>query len=234
MKMAELTERLRYLMREEGLKQKDLAEMIGTSPQTVNNWLKRGSLSRESAQAINEKTGYSLDWLLNGTGHPKPESSNFRRSRLHVAEWESIDNNDDEFVEVPLLGVRLSAGGGAYDVDEDEVYALPFRSQTLRRLGIRVDNARVVTVMGDSMEPRLSDGNKVAVNLSDKEIRDGKMYAIRMGELQRVKALIRRPDGGVTVRSYNPAYEDEIVTRKQMVNGDLVVIGRVWWVSALV
>lgn len=54
-KMTELTERLRYLMREEGMKQKDLAEIVGTSPQTVNNWLKRGTLSRESAQAINEK-----------------------------------------------------------------------------------------------------------------------------------------------------------------------------------
>ncbi|QTF10128.1 helix-turn-helix transcriptional regulator [Brenneria izadpanahii] len=232
--MTELTERLRYLMREEGMKQKDLAEIVGTSPQTVNNWLKRGTLSRESAQAINEKTGYSLDWLLNGNGHPKPESSNFKSSRLHVTEWEGINNDDDEFVEVPLLGVRLSAGGGAYDIDEDEVYALPFRTHTLRRLGIRVEDTRVVTVMGDSMEPKLSDGDKVAVNLSDRQIRDGKMYAIRMGELQRVKALIKRPDGSIIVRSYNPLYEDEIVTKEQIINGELVVIGRVWWVSALV
>ncbi|MFC3394240.1 LexA family transcriptional regulator [Brenneria rubrifaciens] len=232
--MTELTERLRYLMREEKMKQKDLAEMIGTSPQTVNNWLKRGALSRESAQAINEKTGYSLDWLLNGTGQPKPESSNIKASRLHVTEWETTDNDDDEFVEVSLLGVRLSAGGGAYDIDEDEVYALPFRAHTLRRLGIRVEDTRVVTVMGDSMEPKLSDGDKVAVNLADRQIRDGKMYAIRMGELQRVKALIRRPDGSIIVRSYNQAYGDEIVTKEQIINGELAVIGRVWWVSALV
>lgn len=232
--MTELTERLRYLMREEGLKQKDLAEIVGTSPQTVNNWLKRGTLSRESAQAINDKTGYSLDWLLNGTGHPKSERSNFKASRLHVTEWENTNNDDNEFVEVPLLGVRLSAGGGAYDIDEDEVYALPFRTHTLRRLGIRGEDTRVVTVMGDSMEPKLSDGDKVAVNLSDRQIRDGKMYAIRMGELQRVKALIKRPDGSIIVRSYNPLYEDEIVTKEQIINGELAVIGRVWWVSALV
>lgn len=233
-KMTELTERLRYLMREEKLKQKDLAEMLGTSPQTVNNWLKRGTLSRESALTINEKTGYSLDWLLNGTGQPKAEISNFKTSRLQVTEWESTDNDDDEFVEVSLLGVRLSAGGGAYDIDEDEVYALPFRAYTLRRLGIRVEDTRVVTVMGDSMEPKLSDGDKVAVNLADRQIRDGKMYAIRMGELQRVKALIKRPDGSIIVRSYNPAYGDEVVTKEQIINGELAVIGRVWWVSALV
>ncbi|KFX00569.1 hypothetical protein KP22_19795 [Pectobacterium betavasculorum] len=232
--MNQLTERLHYLMQQEKMKQKTFAERIGTSPQTVNNWLKRGTLSRESAQLISEKTGYSLDWLLNGIGHPKSENNNFKTSRLHVTEWENTDVDNDEFVEVSLLGVRLSAGGGAYDIDEDEAYALPFRAHTLRRLGIRVEDTRVVTVMGDSMEPKLSDGDKVAVNLSDREIRDGKMYAIRMGELQRVKALIKRPDGSILVRSFNSEYEDEIVTKKQMINGELVVIGRVWWVSALV
>ena len=121
-----------------------------------------------------------------------------------------------------------------YDIDEDEVYALPFRAYTLRRLGIRVEDTRVVTVMGDSMEPKLSDGDKVAVNLADRQIRDGKMYAIRMGELQRIKALIKRPDGSIIVRSYNPAYGDEVVTKEQIINGELAVIGRVWWVSALV
>lgn len=229
-----LADRLRHLMREEKLKQKDLAEMLGTSPQTVNNWLKRNSLSRESAQTLSERTGYSLDWLLNGTGQPKPEGSNFVESQLRLVEWDDELNESGEFVEVPLLGVRLSAGGGAYEVDEDEVYALPFRAHTLKRLGIRVSDARVVTVVGDSMEPKLSDGDKVAVNLADKSIRDGKMYAIRMGEMQRIKILVSRPDGGVLVRSINSSYSDEIVNREGMESGDLVVIGRVWWVSSLV
>ncbi|EPF3218179.1 XRE family transcriptional regulator [Enterobacter hormaechei] len=229
-----LADRLRHLMREERLKQKDLAEMLETSPQTINNWLKRNSMSRDSAQSLSESTGYSLDWLLNGTGQPKLEGSNFVESRLKLAEWDDELRDSGDFVEVPLLSVRLSAGGGAYEVDEDEVYALPFRANTLRRLGIRVADARVVTVVGDSMEPKLSDGDKVAINLNDRTIRDGKMYAIRMGEIQRVKTLISRPDGGIIVRSYNQAYKDELITKEQLANEDMVVIGRVWWISSLV
>lgn len=67
----ELTERLKYLLAAEGLKQKDLAERLNTSSQTVNNWLKRNAISREAAQQISEIYGYSLDWLLNGVGSPK-------------------------------------------------------------------------------------------------------------------------------------------------------------------
>ena len=229
-----MADRLRHLMREERMKQKDLAELLETSPQTVNNWLKRNSMSRESAQILSERSGYSLDWLLNGTGQPKPEESNFVESRLKLTEWDDELRDTGDFVEVPLLGVRLSAGGGAYEVDEDEVYALPFRVNTLRRLGIRVADARVVTVVGDSMEPKLSDGDKVAINLNDKVIRDGKMYAIRMGEMQRIKTLISRPDGGVIVRSFNSVYGDEIITKEQLSNEEMVIIGRVWWISSLV
>ncbi|MCW7764449.1 helix-turn-helix domain-containing protein [Photorhabdus luminescens] len=66
-----LTERLKYLLIQEDIKQKELAERMNTSAQTVNNWLKRDSISREAAQQISEIYGYSLDWLLNGVEPPK-------------------------------------------------------------------------------------------------------------------------------------------------------------------
>ncbi|WP_387693065.1 helix-turn-helix domain-containing protein [Photorhabdus sp. RM71S] len=66
-----LTERLKYLLIQEDIKQKELAKRMNTSAQTVNNWLKRDSISREAAQQISEIYGYSLDWLLNGVEPPK-------------------------------------------------------------------------------------------------------------------------------------------------------------------
>lgn len=72
--MSGIAERIRYLLAREGMKQKDLAEQLSTSAQTVNNWIKRDSISREAAQQIAEKYGYSLDWLLNGQGEPKKRS----------------------------------------------------------------------------------------------------------------------------------------------------------------
>ncbi len=71
--MSSISERIKFLLAREGLKQRDLAEALSTSPQTVNNWIKRDALSREAAQQISEKFGYSLDWLLNGEGSPKKD-----------------------------------------------------------------------------------------------------------------------------------------------------------------
>ena len=59
--MNSIAERIKHLMTLEGLRQKGLAEGINVSPQTVNNWLKRDAISREAAQQICEKYGYSLD-----------------------------------------------------------------------------------------------------------------------------------------------------------------------------
>ncbi|MEY2344528.1 helix-turn-helix domain containing protein [Proteus mirabilis] len=43
----ELRDRINYLLKAENLKQKDLAEKLNASAQTVNNWLKRNSISRK-------------------------------------------------------------------------------------------------------------------------------------------------------------------------------------------
>ena len=104
--MSSISERIKFLLAREGLKQRDLAEALSTSPQTVNNWIKRDALSREAAQQISEKFGYSLDWLLNGEGSPKKDlESNIPPE----SEWGTVDAWDkntplpDDEVEVPFL-----------------------------------------------------------------------------------------------------------------------------------
>jgi DNA-binding transcriptional regulator YiaG len=47
--MSSISERIKFLLAKEGLKQRDLAEALSTSPQTVNNWIKRDALSRGSS-----------------------------------------------------------------------------------------------------------------------------------------------------------------------------------------
>ena len=64
-----------------------------------------------------------------------------------------------------------------------------------------VNAARIIRISGSSMEPRLQDGDVVGINTDDTRIREGKTYAIRHGNLLRVKVLIEQPDGGVIIRS---------------------------------
>lgn len=235
--MSGIAERIRHLLAREGMKQKDLAEQLSASAQTVNNWIKRDSISREAAQQISEKYGYSLDWLLNGKGTPKisddagipPES-----------EWGTVDAWDkntplpDDEVEVPFLkDIEFACGDGRVHSEDHNGFKLRFSKATLRRVGANSDGSGVLCfpATGDSMEPVIPDGTTVAVDTNNKRIVDGKLYAIAQpggGEdkLKRIKQLYRNPGGMLTIRSFNR--EDETASE-----ADVEIIGRVFWYSVL-
>lgn len=235
--MSSISERIKFLLAKEGLKQRDLAEALSTSPQTVNNWIKRDALSREAAQQISEKFGYSLDWLLNGEGSPKKDlESNIPPE----SEWGTVDAWDkntplpaDE-VEVPFLkDIEFACGDGRVHSEDHNGFKLRFSKATLRRVGANTDGSGVLCfpATGDSMEPIIPDGTTVAVDTNNKRIVDGKLYAIGQadggsGQLKRIKQLYRKPGGVLTIRSFNR--EDEEAREEEV-----EIIGRVFWYSVL-
>lgn len=50
----------------------EMARIAEVSPQSVNGWFKRGSISKESAMKISAALGVSLNWLL---GHDTPSEN---------------------------------------------------------------------------------------------------------------------------------------------------------------
>ncbi|MFN3069906.1 helix-turn-helix domain-containing protein [Serratia sp. J2] len=47
-----------------GISKAEMSRIAGVTPQAVNNWFKKGSLSKESAMAIADAAGVSVAWLL--------------------------------------------------------------------------------------------------------------------------------------------------------------------------
>ncbi|EPO9964493.1 S24 family peptidase [Enterobacter roggenkampii] len=232
--MTTISERIKFLLTKEGLKQRDLADSLSTSPQTVHNWIKRDSLSREAAQQISEKFGYSLDWLLNGTGSPKKD----RESSIPLeSEWGVVDSWDkntpisaDE-VEVPFLkDIEFACGDGRVQCEDHNGFKLRFSKATLRRVGANSDGSGVLCfpASGDSMEPVIPDGATVAVDTGNKRIIDGELYAINQGDLKRIKQLYRKPGGKLLIRSINRDYDDE-----EAEESEVEIIGFVFWYSVL-
>lgn len=62
-----LVDRLNQLLKEHDLNKMDLARIAGVSPQSVNGWYKRGSISTQSAAKLAEALNVPIAWLL-GTG----------------------------------------------------------------------------------------------------------------------------------------------------------------------
>lgn len=138
--------------------------------------------------------------------------------------------NSDE-VAVPFYqDVRLAAGNGfADDIADYNNFKLRFSKATLRKQGVQFENAVCVIADGNSMEPVIPDGTTVGIDLGNKTIRDGKIYAINHGGLLRIKLLYNMPNEQVKIRSYNSdEHPDEIAELK-----DISVLGKVFWYSVL-
>lgn len=226
-----ISERIKQRMQALGMKRAaELVKATGVSKGTVSQWLSDSSdPTGPNLLKLAKVLSVHPDWLLTGEG-PEP---NAIESKLVAVEWESSSQDKDEFITVPLIDVELSAGNGAPAIVEVEQYELPFRRYTLNKQGVSPNCAKVARVTGSSMSPLLNDGDVVGIDTSKIKVVDGDTYAIRDGDLLRVKILINRPDGGIVIRSYNREdYPDETLTREER-QDRVTVLGRVWWSSKL-
>lgn len=226
------SERLKKAMSLAGYTQGRLAKEVGMAQSSINKLLNGANGSRKVVE-IAKVLGVTADWLSNGTGEMSSdiiEPANIRETNLSVKVWEDMLKDGEEFVEIPLLNVSLSAGDGSCELEESSEFALVFRRYYLRKIGVPERAAKLVKVSGQSMEPMLNDGDVVGINTQDVGIRDGKTYAICQSDLLRVKTLIATPDT-VIIRSINrEEYPDEVLSRDDF-NRNVRVIGKVFWSS---
>lgn len=224
--MDTISDRIKKIIREQNINQNKLAEISNVSSQAVTNWIKRNQISIEAARKICSAYNYSLDWLLNGESKPKSNATIIGT----VDGWDSNTPLGDDDVEVPFYkDVRLSAGNGfADDIEDYNGYKLRLSKSTLKRYGIDKSCVVCLTADGYSMEPVLPDGTTVGINTAEKNIKDGKIYAINHDGLLRVKILENVPGNQVRIKSYNPGYDPEEVSLD-----NINILGRVFWWSVI-
>jgi hypothetical protein len=148
--------------------------------------------------------------LKNGNGPAASPGSELAGGRQAVSArpilaWEREEELGDEYVLIPRLDVKFSAGNGkiVWHVDE-KGQKQAFRRAWCQRLGINPDHAATIVNEGQSMEPRLIDGDSLVVDYKATRIIDGKVYALAYrGELF-IKRLFKMPSGGLRVQSDNP------------------------------
>ncbi len=133
-----------------------------------------------------------------------------------------------DLVEIAVLNVEASAGFGAIAESESALTRFGFDERWLRRLtSAKSRSLSIVPVVGDSMEPTLSDGDEVLVDTSDNalRLRDG-IYVLRADDALMVKRIALDPGGRkITIASDNPAYP----TWNDMDRSEVHIIGRVIW-----
>lgn len=236
-------ENLRALMKQrfDG-KQARLADALGKSANYISRCLSTApssagskNIGEDFARDIEAKLGLERYQLDRQGMQPAPKVESNAEYLGQFSVWDDDTPLDDDEVYVPFLKeVELSAGSGKTVVEPSHKQKLRFGKQTLRRQNVQPSEAVCVTVSGNSMEPVLPHGSTVGVDQGCTAITDGKMYALNHGGQLRVKTLYRAPGGGIRMRSYNrDEHPDEEYSADDMLQKDIIVIGKVFWYSVL-
>ncbi len=102
-------ERIRQILKENKLKQKQFASVIGVTESYISKLLKDPDirLSQSLAVLIEEKYGYNAEWVLNGT-EPKLKqiSKDKSLSELHQKALAQLEKMNDEQVKAVLAFIN--------------------------------------------------------------------------------------------------------------------------------
>jgi phage repressor protein C with HTH and peptisase S24 domain len=170
--------------------------------------------------ALCQEYNVSADWLLLEKGSMRLDDS--------VAVGTST--TDGDYVHIPRFEVVASAGGGAMVHSEQIVDYLSFRADWVRSaLGVSVGDLALISVIGDSMEPSLSEGDVVLLDMTTRSVLDGSIYALQLNGGLLVKRIQRMLDGSLVVKSDNARYDTETVSEDKA--DRIKIIGRVVWVG---
>jgi phage repressor protein C with HTH and peptisase S24 domain len=226
MEKGELAARIRQLREILDLNQTDFARNLNIPRTSLINYEKGGAIPTGFLDKLKAKFSVNLSWFMYGTGEPFVSTSEKQERFLknlskagskQISVYSETDLPEGSFV-VPLLDQRLSAGGGSYLPEEDEIKALVHVPAYLSRFG---KNIAALTVDGDSMYPTLSRGDMVVCD-SCGWSGEG-VYALKMSGEGFVKRLTRRP-GKLVIISDNPKYPTQEEPEE---SEDIQIIGRV-------
>jgi len=210
-------ENLRLIEREAG-GSSNAARLIGMSPAQFIN-LRAGAkdsktgkprgMRSATARTIEKAVGKPYGWM--DTDHSTPELSHGLLPSQYrpILAWEHPnDLPEGQFVLVPRLDVRLSAGHGyeQCEVEFNSQQPQAFRAEWIRSQRLKPQRLVSVIAEGDSMEPRIQHGDALVIDTSQTNVTDGRVYALWYEGGERVKRLYRLPGGALKICSDNPDY----------------------------
>lgn len=209
----------------EGRFNKNLSEMarvIGVRESTLRGWIKGGRRPMPDAiQNMAKKLNVEIEWLMTGE-KTAPKSPEKLDSGIRLTE------TSGDQVRIPLVNVYGEAGNGFEFHSEDVVEYLSFpRRFFVNNLEVNPDNIQAITVMGDSMVPKLDHGNIVFLDVSNIHPSDG-IYVVSIDGAVLIKKMQILSGKSIKLSSFNPEYEP-IVVNPDPPDSDFKILGRVIW-----
>lgn len=182
--------------KEIGFSAEKVAERLGVSPATIYRY-EKGDIEKvpvdslaELAKILQTTPAYLMGWEEQPTPAPSPIPPGFSPM--------------PEMVQVPLIGTIACGTPITAEQNIEQMVCVPSRWHATFTL----------TCKGQSMEPRIHDGDLVAIR-SQAEVENGEIAAVRIGEEATLKRVYLHPSF-IELRPENPAFESIILSREEI------------------
>ncbi|MEQ5076041.1 MULTISPECIES: S24 family peptidase [Providencia] len=198
-----MRDRIKQARLAKDMTQAELADAVGVSPQSVQQWETSTEPRKNRVMKIAEILGVDANWLLFG----RPESEN--RKGVVKIELED-DSNVQERYKVEILDIEASAGSGVMVLDDfiETITAIEYSAEEAKRLfgGRTADTVKMITVKGDSMSGTFDPRDQIFVDITVNHFDGDGIYVFILDNQLYIKRL-QMQYKKLAVISDNPRYE---------------------------
>ena len=188
--------------------QTKLASTLGINRSAVTQAKRNDTIPDKWILHLSRVFGLNPEWIESGLGE------------------KFIKNlGETNFLKIPKVTARLSAGGGSFEVGDEIQGFYSFRENWLKKKG-KPGAMVLMDIFGNSMEPELKDGDTVLVDQSQKGILAGAVYAVGVDDTVMVKRVEKHPNK-LVLQSDNETYAPIYLQGDEM--DTLRIIGKVIW-----
>lgn len=214
-------ERYVELLNEKGVKNIDVSRATGIPASTFSDWKKgKSSPKREKLDKLAEFFGVEPDWISG--------KSEFKTKKEMLQHFDDVYNTpalqSDVFrlekgMKIPVLG---SVAAGTPIFAEENYIGSEEISEELASTGEFFG----LKIKGDSMSPRIMEGDIVIVRQQDDAESGDIVIVLINGDSATCKRLMKYQEG-ISLLSFNPAYEPMTFTNKEIEDKPVRIIGKV-------
>lgn len=173
-----------------GLTMKQVADMVGVSESTISRW-ESGAIANMTREKI---------VLLSDALHLSP-SDIMGWERETPKEDNIVIMDDIKFYPIPMYE-SVAAGFGAHAESRVAGYTMmPFKSK------YEADESMLIKVQGDSMFPKIEDGDSVVVH-KQTSVDSGTVAVVMIDGEDGVVKKVTYGDDWIQLHSFNPMYPD--------------------------
>ena len=178
---------------------KDVAESLELTQANFATMKNRGKIPYTNILNFCARKKISINWLLY---NQNPGSL--------------VDTTDKYWIKY-FPSINVSAGGGAYESDDDfETLEIP--PYFINRLGGKdnLKNIDAINVTGDSMEPTLNNDNILFIDKTKNDCNRDGIYAFTTTHGLFVKRIQKRVDGNLDIISDNKDYPSQVLSASEI------------------